>query len=217
MANKKIGLPLALLTLTFYFSCAHPKHQINPEAKKLNDSAMYMVVHTMPDTVTYKKAITLINRAIKLDSNYFRAYVNKFGFQTQVAQFDSALVTGKRIIKLRPDAYPIWQMMGSIYEVKGDTVSAKDYYNKALITCDKIIDTMRSENMAYKITQTDKARYLILLRKEKEGRDIFKNLNAKEPEGPFKDVLKEYLSMPRQDFIDFGQPKDVAIEANKNH
>jgi len=208
---------LALLTLTFYFSCAQPKHQINPEAKKLNDSAMYMVVHTMPDTVTYKKAITLINRAIKLDSNYFRAYINKFSFQTQVTQYDSALVTGKRIIKLRPDAYPIWQMMGSIYEEKGDTVTAKDYYNKALTACDKMLDTMRSGNMAYKITQTDKARYLILLRKEKEGRDILKSLDTKEPEGRFKDVLKEYLSMPRQDFMNFGQPKVMAIDPNKKH
>ena len=53
------------------------KYSVNPKAKQLNDSA----VQAAMNNENYSGAIVLLNEAIKLDSNYYRAYSNKLTFQ----------------------------------------------------------------------------------------------------------------------------------------
>src|SRR4051794_26467070 len=99
MAFNKIKTILALLPLAWYFSCAQPKHEFNPEAIKLNDSAISMGSHALPtDSTIYKNAIALLNRAIKIDSNYLTAWWTKFSYQNELKDYKGALSTAKKLL-----------------------------------------------------------------------------------------------------------------------
>ena len=201
-------------------SCRSLHHKFNPEAIKLNDSAVNLVVGrpTLPknDSATqvvmdkvekqakspvvmdkvdksaksparkdtgvwmssidedgrYKKAISLLDEATKIDTDYLIAYWNKFGFQCHLKRYKDALVSGKQMLRLTPHDQTIKFLMGKIYDKLGDTVRARVYYKDYLLYCDRTLDTMSTSNKQRKGIEEYKAITLIMLGQRQRANDM---------------------------------------------
>lgn len=172
-----------VVSIMFLFSCKQ-KHAYNHEAIKFNDSAVMMPntmkgiqlhIHIGKDSFA-KIQLALLNRATKIDSNYFIAYQNKFGIQYALKQYSDALVTGKEILRLRPQDAIFKYLVGKIYDKTGDTIRARTYYKDYLSYCDHILDTMPQSNKQLESIKLQKALVLILLNQPQQGHDILEKL-----------------------------------------
>src|SRR5204863_9405110 len=145
MITRKLSMCFLLLTLV---ACVEKnsttkKYIVNPKAKQLNDSAIAMTRY-MKDEDS-KKAILLLDQAIKIDSNYFTAYWNKLAIQSDIKQYDKAIETGKQILKLNKSPY-YYLLIATFYYRLGDTTSANNYFKKTSALCDTVLDTMSTKN-----------------------------------------------------------------------
>jgi len=214
MIINKIKTILGLLTLTWYFSCAQPKHKINPEARKLNDSAFNMVFHAISkDSAIYKNAIGLLDRAIKIDSNYFIAWWSKFSYQNELKDYKGALPTAKKMLTLKPNDPVAIMFTGEAYEKAGDSSSAVKYYKEALLKYNGILDTMSVKNYYYKSMETSKAIILILLNQQKQSRDMLQPIYQKETDSLYKSFYRDIMSYTRKEAL-LGKRIDVSQDAN---
>jgi tetratricopeptide (TPR) repeat protein len=174
-------------------SCVHLQKGVNPEAKKLGDQA-FNLVWGKPNAGedSLKKAIVLLDQAIKLDSNFYEAYYNKFAFQTELKDYKGALLTCFEMQRLRPKMIEITAIVGAAYERAGDSISAIRYYTSALATYNKLLDTIRTKNRDYKTLMAERASTLIMLHRQAEANAIFKQLADAEIDPNSK---KSYLSL----------------------
>lgn len=170
-------------TIIFLFSCKQ-KHTYNPEAIKLNDSAVMMkqsiagfqLERRIGKDSFAKIQLILLNKATKIDSDYLIAYWNKFGIQYALKQYSDVLVTGKEMVRLSPNDALVKYLVGKIYDKTGDTTRARVYYNYYLSYCDHILDTMSKNNKQLEQTKLQKALVLILLNQPQQGHDILEKL-----------------------------------------
>jgi len=174
--------------------------EINPEARILNDSALALIKSSKNED--YQKAISLLDKAIAIDSNYVRAYQNKLSFEFRLNQYDKALLTSKSLNKLRPESANFLMMTGVLYEKNGDTVSSIQYFENSLKKYNKILDTMSVKTPGYFVLQMYKGINLILLNQLAEGNKILKSLYDNQADEMYKEALKPFLNSPRQNIID---------------
>ena len=190
-------LIVSLLLITLSACGQQSKHSINPRAKKLNDSAVYLVVREF----NYDKAIELLNEAIKIDSNYPTAFVNKINFQLQLKQFDKALATSKNLLRIKPNAPDYVVMTGIINEQLGDTVSSKKYFTQAAKIYDDILDTMDIANKNYNMHLINKAVNLIFLGQQQTGNDILKKVYGNTKDEVEKEFISEFMNKSKQQIL----------------
>ena len=181
--------------LVALYSCGQKpvKHKVDPAAVQLNNQAMTMVRHIdNPDSS--KKAISLLDQATKIDSNYFLGYSNKLMFFFQLKQFDKLIQTNNKLILLRPSAHDLYLTGGMFYEQIGDTVSANRYFNKSLTICNAVLDTMNNKNRDFVMLTTNQAINLIMLNDSAKANNILKVLYDNQPDNPqFDNVEKKYI------------------------
>jgi tetratricopeptide (TPR) repeat protein len=123
---------------------------------QLNNRAMTLVLFIdNPDSS--KKAISLLDKATLIDSNYFLGYSNKLLFYYQLKQFDKLIWTNNKLIQLRPLAHELYLRGGIFYEEIGDAESAKGYFNRSLKICNAVLDTMNTKNRDFVMLTTNKA------------------------------------------------------------
>ncbi|WP_073402499.1 tetratricopeptide repeat protein [Mucilaginibacter sp. OK098] len=203
----------ALIIIICFCSCAKPKRKINPLSIKLNDSAMQLVMHFGTDDKSVVNGINLLDKAIRIDSNYVTAYWNKFSFQNQLKQYNEALETVKHLLKLRPNDALIIALTGLAYEKTGDTISAAKCYKNALSNYDKILDTMNLKNKSYCGLATGKAMILKLLNKNEQSDAYLKGLLQTETDPVNKQLYEESLRDSRNDVL-YGKGDTVSENAN---
>ncbi len=78
--------------------------------------------------------------------------MRKFYSQVHLKKNDSAIVTGKQIINLRPHNAFITYQIGQLYEKIGDTVTSVKYYKHALSILDAALDTMNVKSEKYNLS-----------------------------------------------------------------
>jgi tetratricopeptide (TPR) repeat protein len=186
---------ITLFLLIALFSCEQnpPKHKVDPAAVQLNNQAMTLVPFIdNPDSS--KKAISLLDKATLLDSNYFLGYSNKLMFYYQLKQFGKLISTNNKLIQLRPSAYDLYLRGGLFYEQNADTVSANRYFNKSLTICNAVLDTMNKKNRDFVMLKTNRAINLIMLNDSATANNILKVLYENQPDDPqFDNVEKKYI------------------------
>ena len=154
---------------------ANDEHSINSQARQLNDSALSIVRNTQD----FAKAITLLDQATKIDSNYYLAFWNKISFQSELKQFDNALVTAKNLNRIKPESPDYFFIDGLIYDKIHDTISSQKYFIKAEVCYDKILDTMNKASKEYDNFLMNKAVNLILIGQQQKGNNILEQLYDK--------------------------------------
>jgi tetratricopeptide (TPR) repeat protein len=113
--------------------------------KDLNDSVLVLTKH-YKDTSQYKNAIELLDQAAKIDSNYFDTYDKRLYFEESSGQFGKAAETLTKMLRLRSDSAELYLKLGIYKDVSGDTISAKQAYNRSLPRYTILLDTMKSNH-----------------------------------------------------------------------
>jgi tetratricopeptide (TPR) repeat protein len=213
------GLAIVAIIICL-FSCKRIHPLYNPEAIKLNDSAVMMQqtmagdqlkAHIGKDSFA-KIQLSLLNRATKIDSNYFLGYWTKFGIQYASKQYANALVTGKEMVRLRPKDAIVKYLVGKIYDKTGDTIHARLYYEDYLNYCNRILDTMSKSNKQLKSIELQKALVLILLNRPQQGHEILNKL-YQTADSFNKDSYLLYMHLIKADLL---AAKDTSITVGQN-
>lgn len=190
------------LFLILLSSCQNKssKYPVNSQAKKLNDSAVHLMIYSKD----YLRSLELLNEAIKIDSNYFIAYNNKFAVLGLLKPTNSELIleTLKKLNTLKPNAPQFYLYIGLIYLKKGDSLNTKKYLTDAISHTDQILDTMHQSNIAYKLMLENKAFCMIISGDEEKGRNIIQQLYNQETNSSYKKKVGSFLTKSRQEIID---------------
>lgn len=188
-----------LLLAVFYISCK--KKPVNPQAIKLYKSVMDSYIRSSYTKRGMENAVTGLNKAIKIDTNYFAAYESKFGFELLLKHYQDAILTGKQMVRLSPNNITIRMQMGVVYENSGDKVTAEKYYNQGLSMYNKLLDTMSSDNKMCKEIEFEKVLGLIFLHQEQKGYGLIKDLFNKEPDAGIKQMYQQFMNTSREDLL----------------
>ena len=172
-------------------------HKIDPTAKKLNDSAVLIVMNTQD----YEKAILLLNQATQIDSNYLIAYTNKLSFQLHLNQLDKALLSAYSLKRIKPDNPEYYVTIGMIYDLKSDTITSKRFFDEAATRYNAILDTMSATNKDYDMLLMNKAVNLVLIGQQQEANDILKQLYDKHKDESYREILASFMNKSKQDIL----------------
>jgi tetratricopeptide (TPR) repeat protein len=191
------------LFITLYSCGQKPaKHKADPAAVALNNKAMELVPFIdNPDCS--KKALSLLDQATNIDSEYFLGFNNKLMFLYQLKQFDKAALTVNKLIDLRPSAHDLYLMGGVLYERLGDTISSKNHFQKSLTICNSVLDTMNVKNRDYDMLFMNKAINVIMLGDEAKGNELLKQLYDKQTDDTFKELTASFMNKSKKELVDF--------------
>ncbi|MDQ3112231.1 MAG: hypothetical protein M3R17_20290 [Bacteroidota bacterium] len=186
-------LLLALVSCGSQEEGATDADKYNDSAVKLNDSAVRMTMTFKPDSITYMKAVELLDQASAIDSNYYLAYHHKIMFLFGAKQFDKALVASKQIVRLSPNVPESYGRPGIICEILGDSVTAHTYFQKAAELYKVRLDTMKSGTPDYDMMVMSQAVNLIMLGEAQKGNELMEASYARQTDP----VLKQSMDMFR--------------------
>lgn len=168
-----------LAALLFFGLCScgqnAGKQKADATAVQLNNQALTLVAF-IDNADSSRKAISLLNKATTIDSNYLLGHYNKLMFYNQLKRFDQAVLTVNKLLQLRPTAHDLYLTGAVLYERLGDTVSSKPYFEKSLAICNNVLDTMSTKNRDYEMLVGNKAINLIMLGDQAEANELLKKL-----------------------------------------
>jgi len=187
---------ITIFVLIALYSCGQKpaKYKVNPAAVDLNNRAMTLV-RFIDNADSSQKAISLLDNATSIDSNYFLGHYNKLMFFNQLKEFDKAVLTINKLIQLRPFAHDLYLTGGILYERIGDTISSKKYFEKSLTICNTVLDTMNKTNRDYEMLVGNKAVNLIMLGDEIKANELLKQLHDSQTD---EDLRKKTLTMMKK-------------------
>ena len=187
-------LIITFLTLTVFFSCTSQteKTDYDPKAIELNNKAgeYYQIGE-------YDSALYYFDKAIELDENYYLPHSNKVNIYLSRKEYKKALNESELVLKKKPDLAEGWTFSGMLYDFWGDTIKAKSYYKKSIEIYDQRISNP-DKKQDLESNRLNKAFSLILIGKEKEGKEEFENLKSENPDNI---MIDEFLKINKQDYI----------------
>ena len=173
-------------------------HIIDLRAKELNDSALNSIFHGQ----SYETAIALLDKALQIDSNYLMALANKYSFELALHQYDQAIHTAEKMLKIKPQVPKYSFSTGLAYFLAGDSLSSQKYFKEAGSIYDRILDTMNKESEDYKFFLQDKAFNLIFSGDAQKGHEILENLREKTNDEAEKEWYAGFINKSRKEIID---------------
>ena len=190
---------LLILNSGYAQQADRPLHSVDPGAKKLNDSAVSIAMHSYE----YAKAVELLDKATQIDSNYFRAYRNKMSFQGLIKPFDSdkILKTLKSLSRLRPQDPQYYMNIGMIYYKKGDSLTSSTYFSDALLHFNIILDTIHTTTLGYDALVMNKAYTLFFQGQDQKAHDLLQKLYETTQDTAAKEMILPALQKTRKDII----------------
>ena len=121
-------------------SCAKEKNAdtitkefFNPIAIALNDSAVNIMLNSWGIGITdsmAKRCFAFLDSAISIEPHYVVAYANKIRLQQELKQYNDAINTTKALLSIE-NAPEYLVQLGMLYQLSGDTQSARKNYNDA--------------------------------------------------------------------------------------
>lgn len=187
-----------IIGLKVYGQTEEKKYSVTSKARQLTDSAVRIVV----DAENYPKAITLLDQAIRSDSNYYPAYTNKLTFQLALKQYGQALPTAKKINTLRPEDPVPYVSVGLLYEALHDTLSSQKYFAAANMHFQKILDTMNKANASYEQFIMNKAINLVLLGQQENGNALLRELYDDTKSDLMKETISPLRNKTKQEILE---------------
>ncbi len=182
------------LILILLVSCSGKgkKEVYNPKAIELNNRGIGWMKISNPDS-----ALILFDKAIAMDKTYYMPHSNKIGIYISKKEFDKALVESEMVVQIKPDLAEAWNFTGMLHEGLGDSVAAKKCYQKSIELFDQRISDSKNKEQIY-ASRLQRAFCLILLGKEREGREEMKKLQAEKPNDL---IIDQFMQMNKKDFI----------------
>ncbi|MCO4292259.1 hypothetical protein NF867_05205 [Solitalea sp. MAHUQ-68] len=162
-------------------------------AKELNKKALSILPLNRDSSL---KALSLLDSAVRLDSNFFAAYWNMFSIKNSLGLYKETIPTLEHLQRIKPTNPDLPMFEGLMLERTGDSLNSKKYFNRSLTLFNAILDTLNQTNKNYNFTKLNQALCLILSGDESSGRQQLKTL-AREP------FAMEYLNKSRQEIIEW--------------
>lgn len=160
------------ITFILLIACRSQNRQ-HLSVKAINDSVVTLTRH-FQDTSKFEEAISLLDDAIKIDSNYYDSYAKKLFFETSLGDFKNASITSSRIIKFKPDSADLYFQRGFFKELTNDTISSKQDFGKAALLYKLALDTMNKRNPFWFTYWKYSAICLIMIGQDQIIRDFLK-------------------------------------------
>jgi len=182
------------LILILLASCSGKgkKEVYNPKAIELNSKGIKFMKRFDMDS-----ALIRFDEAIAMDKTYYMPHSNKIGIYISKKEFDKALAESEMVVQLKPDLAEAWNFTGMLHDGLGDSVAAKKCYQKSIVLFDKRISDSKNKEQIF-ASRLQRAFCLILLGKEKEGKEEMKKLQAEKPNDL---ITEQFLQMNKRDFI----------------
>ncbi len=192
--NGSIILILMILTIFLIFSCKSQsdRTEYNPKAIELNNKGGEFF-----QKGEYDSALIYYDQAIELDKNYYLPHSNKVNIYLSRKDYENALHESGLVIEKKPDLAEGWTFAGMLYDFLGDTIKAKAYYEKSIEIFDQRISNPDKKN-DLESNRFNRAFSLILIGKEKEGKEELKKLKSENPDNI---MIDEFLKINKQDYI----------------
>jgi tetratricopeptide (TPR) repeat protein len=188
-------LIIAIFIFTVVTSCSNvtENSEYTPLAIELNEKAV-----KYHQDGEYDSALSYFNLAIEADNNYYLPHSNKSTIYLSLKNYKLALHESELVIKKKPDFAEGWVFAGLLHDFLGDTAKARSYYKKSIeIFDDRITDPDKKEELEY--NQISRAVSLILIGKEKEGKEKLENLKQRNQDNM---IIDEFLKINKQDYIE---------------
>ena len=127
---------ITLLTLITLISCNNsqtPKY--NRKAIDINNKATELSIRG-----EWSKALTMLDKAIELDSSYHTPHINKVDIYLNMGKYDKALHESEMIITKKPDLAESWFFTGLLNECQGNKTRAITCYKESILLFTKRIN-----------------------------------------------------------------------------
>lgn len=141
-----------VIIILISFSCCSNDHNIKvPQNNRFDSSAIILNNHAMDLMINSyegdnKSEIKqLLNEAIKIDSNFYPAYVNLSDILIQTNNLDSAFIVLKAAKALNENYLPVITKLAFLYDKNGDRINASKNYIKALKIYDEKVQKSTSD------------------------------------------------------------------------
>ncbi len=173
-------------------------HRGNDSARKLMDK----IDSEMPGGHLPMNAyIPFVDEIIKVDSNYYKAFCYRYFFQVKFENYDSAISTTQKLIRLEPLIPDNYVNMGILYELKKDKKMALRYFKSAEQLFSKVLDTMKARNHEYDWLLFHQGLNLIYVGKQKEGNKIISEVYNHQLDGVLQELGRLYINKSREEVI----------------
>ncbi len=159
LMNKLLSMKyITLLLLAFlYVGCAsaQPKSKPPTPAEKLADEAYAAYMED-----DYKRALELINKGVKKDSNSAKVWEYKLEIEKSLGNFENAIKCCKKLMQLEPDDYKNYYRIANAYKSNMQYDLAKENFQKYL-TSPKRLDPRRVADVNKEIANMDICNQLV--------------------------------------------------------
>ncbi|MFI5196793.1 MAG: tetratricopeptide repeat protein [Chitinophagales bacterium] len=196
----KYLLILIICIIAFAHCEAQYTYMPDPKAKMVNDKAINTYIRYNKNQDSVVSVIRMLDQALNIDSNYFIAWTNKLSFECQLKQYDNALNTAKRIIRIFPDQTNVIFFSGLLEFKTGHNDEATATFNKLINIYDEVPDTNNNSDHL-KTALLNKGIALKLMGKADESRKIFVNLSIKESDLAVRRHINAYISKSKEEII----------------
>lgn len=149
------------------------------------------------------KALTLLDQATTIDSNYFLGHYNKLMFLNKLDQYKRATKTLEKLIQLQPKAQDLYLTAGIVSEKFGDTLSSRTYFENALAICNSALDTMNTNNRDYEMLLSNKAVALIMLDDKANGNEILLQIYNRQTDREQKKWTASLMNKSKSELVTF--------------
>jgi tetratricopeptide (TPR) repeat protein len=171
-----------------------------PKAIELNNKAVDMYQKSWRDVTIAYKVLRLYDEAIKVDSLYIIAYMNKAKLLCELGRRRAALKVFDRVAKVHSESPGYWSMGGYILEKMGRKKEAKKRYLLDIAKCDTIIKNFPDSLTVD--TKICRANLLIFLKGKEEGIHEYEKIAAEYPENELVIAQRKiFYNFDRKNFI----------------
>lgn len=177
---QKIILTLCTFLLT---SCNYSQNtESRKKAIELSNSTLEMIKYcptpeNKDDTMTYYKAISMLDTAIMLDSTFYMSYGNKYMCLKRLGLKNDAIQVMKKIIRIRPRYAEGYFLIGATYEQLENMDSANYYYAKGIEAYTSRISSYKKNDKKEIPDKMSRAFLIFLLDTNKGSKEIESLLN----------------------------------------
>lgn len=196
------GLFLVAISILFFISAnAQNSKAINPKCKKLNDSAIKIFMHSNDSPDSMVKEMHLLELALKIDSNYFDGWMSKMNLEGHYNKLDNALKTANKMMKMFPDEPEPFLMAGILQFTLGKKADATVSFNKAVKIYNTLLAKIKSPTKVVQAFKIRRAITLILLDRDREGKQILTDIYNKEADDLTKSYIGFYVNSKKEEII----------------
>ncbi len=193
-------LLVCILSSTFSFGQSG-KHRPDPVAKIYLDSATAKYNRSGGELVLLKEVGDLVDKALKKDTLFMDAWVNKITLQNQLGQSDAALKTTRKMVRVFPKEADALYVSGIMEYHTGHRKEALVSLNK-LLKIDNAILGKNENDPKLKGVLINKGIVLMLLDRQGEGRILLERIFDAEQDPYVKSYIGFYLNSTKEQIIE---------------